>query len=72
MEPTIEIANSDVPSFVCLRSVCSGDALADAASREIEILVHPNTGNAVADNTANALWLREKLLVNLELPQQIS
>jgi aromatic ring-cleaving dioxygenase len=38
----------------------------------LEILIHPNTDDAVADSTANALWLREKLLINLELPRQIS
>lgn len=32
----------------------------------LDILVHPNTGNAVADHTAHALWLGEKLAVNLE------
>lgn len=38
----------------------------------LEILVHPNTGDAVADHTAHALWLGEKLAVNLEPLQQIS
>ncbi len=37
----------------------------------LEILVHPNTGDAVADHTAHALWLGEKLLVNLEPLRQI-
>ena len=32
----------------------------------LEILVHPSTGDAVADHTAHALWLGEKLAVNLE------
>lgn len=31
----------------------------------LTILVHPNTGNAVADHTDHALWLGEKLAVNL-------
>ncbi len=31
----------------------------------LDILVHPNTGDAVADHTAHALWLGEKLAVNL-------
>jgi aromatic ring-cleaving dioxygenase len=32
----------------------------------LDILVHPNTGDAVADHTDHALWLGEKLAVNLE------
>ena len=32
----------------------------------LAILVHPNTGDAVADHTDHALWLGEKLAVNLE------
>ncbi len=31
----------------------------------LDILVHPNTGDAVADHTDHALWLGEKLAVNL-------
>jgi len=30
------------------------------------ILVHPNTGDAVADHTNHALWLGEKLELNIE------
>lgn len=32
----------------------------------LAVLVHPNTGNAIADHTDHALWLGEKLEVNLE------
>lgn len=32
----------------------------------LEILVHPNTGDALADHTNHALWLGEKLAINLE------
>ena len=32
----------------------------------LAVLVHPNTGNAIADHTDHALWLGEKLVVNLE------
>jgi aromatic ring-cleaving dioxygenase len=32
----------------------------------LEILVHPNTGDAVADHTDYALWLGDKLTVNVE------
>jgi len=32
----------------------------------LAVLVHPNTGNAIADHTDHALWLGEKLAVNLE------
>jgi aromatic ring-cleaving dioxygenase len=38
----------------------------------LEILVHPNTGNAVADHTDHALWLGEKLAVNFEPVRQIN
>jgi aromatic ring-cleaving dioxygenase len=38
----------------------------------LDILVHPNTGDAVADHTDHALWLGEKLLVNLESLRQFS
>jgi aromatic ring-cleaving dioxygenase len=37
----------------------------------LEILVHPSTGDAVADHTDHALWLGEKLAVNLEPLRQI-
>jgi DOPA 4,5-dioxygenase len=30
----------------------------------LDILVHPNTGDALADHTDRALWLGEKLAVN--------
>ncbi|MEE3718539.1 DOPA 4,5-dioxygenase family protein [Tumidithrix elongata RA019] len=37
----------------------------------LAVLVHPNTGNAIADHTDRALWLGEKLEVNLEPLRQI-
>lgn len=37
----------------------------------LEILVHPNTGDDVMDHTDHALWLGEKLAVNLEPLRQI-
>lgn len=40
-------------------------------SREgLEILVHPNTGDAVADHTEHAMWLGDKLTVNVEFLRQ--
>ena len=39
----------------------------------LDILVHPNTGDAVADHTDHALWLGQKLEIYLEpLRQAIS
>lgn len=38
----------------------------------LDILVHPNTGNAVADHTNHALWLGNKLEINLEPLRQVS
>lgn len=35
----------------------------------LNILVHPNTGDAVADHTKHALWLGEKLSLNIEVLQ---
>ncbi len=32
----------------------------------LDILVHPNTGDAVADHTTHSLWLGEKLELNVE------
>lgn len=32
----------------------------------LDILIHPNTVDAVADHTTHALWMGEKLEVNLE------
>ena len=37
----------------------------------LAILVHPNTGDAVADHTDHALWLGEILAVNLEPLRQV-
>lgn len=33
----------------------------------LDILVHPETGDAVADHTNHALWLGEKLTLNIEV-----
>lgn len=33
----------------------------------LDILVHPNTGDAVADHTSHALWLGDKLELNVEV-----
>ena len=38
----------------------------------LDILVHPNTGDALADHTAHALWLGNKLAINTELLRQVS
>ncbi|PZO36639.1 MAG: 4,5-dioxygenase [Pseudanabaena frigida] len=38
----------------------------------LAVLVHPNTGNAIADHTDHALWLGEKLEVNLEPLRRVS
>ena len=32
----------------------------------LDVLIHPETGNDVADHTVNALWLGEKLDLNIE------
>lgn len=37
----------------------------------LDILVHPNTGDAVADHTNHALWLGEKLAINIEPLKQV-
>jgi DOPA 4,5-dioxygenase len=36
----------------------------------LTILVHPNTGDAYLDHAENALWLGEKLALNLEILRQ--
>jgi DOPA 4,5-dioxygenase len=33
----------------------------------LDILVHPETGDDVADHTLHSLWLREKLELNVEV-----
>lgn len=38
----------------------------------LDILVHPNTGDAVADHTNHALWLGEKLALNIEPLRAVS
>ncbi|MBH8572543.1 4,5-dioxygenase [Nostocaceae cyanobacterium CENA369] len=37
----------------------------------LDVLVHPETGNAFADHTKHALWLGEKLEVNVEFLRRI-
>ncbi|MBD2307408.1 4,5-dioxygenase [Chroococcidiopsis sp. FACHB-1243] len=37
----------------------------------LDILVHPTTGNDVADHTKHALWLGEKLELNIEFLRAI-
>jgi aromatic ring-cleaving dioxygenase len=37
----------------------------------LDILIHPETGNDVKDHSDNALWLGEKLTLNLEFLRQI-
>ena len=37
----------------------------------LDILVHPTTGDDVADHTNHALWLGEKLKLNIEFLQAI-
>ena len=38
----------------------------------LDILVHPETGDAVADHAVHSLWLGEKLDLNIEFLQQLS
>lgn len=38
----------------------------------LDILVHPNTGDAIADHTAHAIWLGEKLAIKLEPLRRVS
>ncbi|MBD2726272.1 4,5-dioxygenase [Nostoc sp. FACHB-892] len=38
---------------------------------ELDILVHPETGDDVTDHTAHALWLGNKLDLNIDFLQQI-
>jgi aromatic ring-cleaving dioxygenase len=33
---------------------------------ELDVLIHPETGDDVADHTVNALWLGERLALNIE------
>lgn len=33
----------------------------------LDVLIHPETGDAVADHTVNALWLGTKLELNIEV-----
>jgi aromatic ring-cleaving dioxygenase len=33
----------------------------------LDVLIHPETGDDVADHTVNALWLGEKLALNIEV-----
>ncbi|MEH1820348.1 DOPA 4,5-dioxygenase family protein [Nostoc sp.] len=38
----------------------------------LDILVHPNTGDAVSDHTEHSLWLGKKLDLNTEFLRQVS
>lgn len=38
---------------------------------ELDILVHPNTGDDVQDHTEHSLWLGEKLELNIEFLRQV-
>ncbi len=38
---------------------------------DLDILVHPETGDDVADHTKNSLWLGEKLELNIEFLRRI-
>ena len=38
----------------------------------LDILVHPQTGDAVADHAVHSLWLGKKLDLNIEFLQQLS
>ncbi|MBD2166881.1 4,5-dioxygenase [Calothrix membranacea FACHB-236] len=38
----------------------------------LDILVHPSTGDDVADHTDNSLWLGNKLALNIHFLEQIS
>ena len=38
----------------------------------LDVLIHPETGNDVADHTVNALWLGEKLDLNIEFLRRIA
>lgn len=40
--------------------------------QELDILVYPNIGDAVADHTNHALWLGEKLALNIEPLRPVS
>ena len=33
----------------------------------LDVLIHPETGDDIADHTVNALWLGEKLALNIEV-----
>jgi len=38
----------------------------------LDILVHPTTGDDVADHTDHALWLGEKLTLNIEVLRRVA
>ncbi|MBV8884298.1 MAG: 4,5-dioxygenase [Chroococcidiopsidaceae cyanobacterium CP_BM_RX_35] len=38
----------------------------------LDILVHPTTGDDVADHTDHALWLGEKLALNIEVLRRVT
>ncbi len=62
-------AREDGGSVESPQSVRSVSAIyASIASRGgLDVLVHPNRGDQVADHTSQALWLGNKLDINTEL-----
>jgi DOPA 4,5-dioxygenase len=38
----------------------------------LDVLIHPSTGDDVGDHTHRALWLGEKLALNIKFLQQVS
>jgi aromatic ring-cleaving dioxygenase len=38
----------------------------------LDVLIHPETGDDVADHTDNALWLGEKLALNVDFLRQFT
>jgi len=40
--------------------------------QELDVLIHPSTGDDVGDHTDRALWLGEKLALNIAFLQRVS
>jgi DOPA 4,5-dioxygenase len=40
--------------------------------QDLNVLIHPSTGDDVGDHTDRALWLGEKLALNIEFLQRVS
>ena len=38
----------------------------------LSALVHPNTGDSLGDHSSGAIWMGEKIPLNLEILKQIS